>query len=365
MRKYLILSLLFIFPFSNSLSARQLQPGFDANEFRKMFSVSAYQVDTPWTNKWFPYPAGYELIYRSPIVGLDNRWDLWEGKDSVDVISVRGTTGTQASWLENFYAGMIPAKGKLKLENGNEFEYKLAQDSGAYVHIGWTIGLAYLAPGIIEKINDQYKKGIRDFVLMGHSQGAAIIDLLTSYLYYEKGKSIPADIRFKTYASGVPKVGNLNYAYDFDFITTGGWAFRIVNTADWVPEVPFTVQNLYDLQKGNPFLNVGLLLGNAKWPVKPFARHLVRKLNRSAKKAIKRFNKYLAKGSGKFVRKQIKGFPKQQYVKSLDYMTCGIPIILYADEIYRKQFPDDPSNIFRHHGFNVYLYLINQYYPIK
>jgi hypothetical protein len=363
MKKFLVFHLLLLI--THTLHARHLQPGFDGNEFRKMFSVSAYQVDTPWTKSWMPFPVGYEMVYRSAIMGLDNRWDMWVSKDSVAVISVRGTTGTDVSWLENFYAGMIRAKGKLYLDNGRIFEYKLAADTNAYVHIGWTVGLAYLAPGIVEQINVQYQKGIKDFVLIGHSQGGAIADLLTSYLYYEKGKSIPADVQFKTYASGVPKAGNLYYAYDFDFITRGGWAFRVVSTADWVPEVPFSIQTLSDIERGNPFVNIDALLGGAKWPVRPLAKHIVRKINRSAKKARKRFTKYLGKGSGKFVRKKIAGFPKQQYVESLNYMTCGVPVILYADEAYHKQYPDDYSKVFRHHGFGPYLYLLNQYYPVK
>ena len=360
MKKFLFLPLLLLA--AQFLHARHLQPGFDGNEFRKMFSVSAYQTDTPWTKTWFPSPVGYELAYRSPVMGLDNRWDMWLSKDSVGVISVRGTTGTDVSWLENFYAGMIPAKGKLYMENGRIFEYKLAADSNAYVHIGWTVGLAYLAPGIVNKINEEYKNGVKDFILMGHSQGGAIIDLLTSYLYYEKGKSIPADIQFKTYASGVPKTGNLYYAYDFDFITRGGWAFRVVSTADWVPQVPFTIETLDDIERGNPFVNIDALL---KWPARPVAKHIVRKINRSAKKARKRFTKYLGKDSGKFVRRKIAGFPKQKYVASLDYMTCGVPIVLYADEAYHKLYPDDYSNVFRHHAYGPYLYLLNQYYPVK
>ncbi|MBI3512302.1 MAG: lipase family protein [Bacteroidetes bacterium] len=366
MRKIVLLLLLPLLLISAAAKARHLQPGFDAMEFRKMFSISGYQLDTAkWKNTWMPYPTGYDLAYRSPVSGLDNRWDLWRAKDSVDVISVRGTTAEFDSWLENFYAGMIPAQGKLTLENGKTFDYKLAEDSNAYVHIGWTIGMAELAPDIVEKINSEYKNGVKDFVIVGHSQGGVISFLLTSYLYYEKGKSIPADITFKTYGSAAPKPGNQFYAYDFDFITKGAWAFRVVNSADWVPECPFTIQTLQDLSKGSAFENVDLLLGNAPWPSKPVARRLVHKMNHAAKRARKKFIKYLGKRSGFVVRKKMSAFPKYNYVTSFAYATCGVPIILRPDAHYHELYPDDGKSIFRHHGYGPYLYLLNLDYPVK
>jgi hypothetical protein len=35
-------------------------------------------------------------------MGLKYRWDLWISKDSIAVISVRGTTLDPVSWLANF-----------------------------------------------------------------------------------------------------------------------------------------------------------------------------------------------------------------------------------------------------------------------
>lgn len=342
------------------LTARQLQPGFSGNEFRKMLEISGHQTDTPWVKIWMAYPVGYTMTYRSPVSGLDNRWDLWQGKDTTDVISIRGTTATMDSWLSNLYAGMIPANGTLNMADGKKFDYHLSNDTNAFVHIGWMIGLASLAPDIVTKINEEYKRGIRDFIIMGHSQGGAIGYLLTSYLYYEKGKSIPADIRIKTYASGVPKPGNIFYGYDFDFITRGGWALRVVNTVDWVPQVPFAIQTLDDLSKGSPFEKVEALHGPVKW----YANHLIRKMNRSAKHARKRFAKYLAKRTGKLVRKRMDGFPKQKYALSMSYAACGVPIILQPDKHYYELYKNDGRNIFLHHGYGPYLYLLNYHYPV-
>lgn len=354
------LTLVFFLFFFTQLAAKPLQPGFDGNEFRKMFQISGHQSDTPWVKIWMPYPVGYTMTYRSPITGLDNRWDLWTGPDSVDVISIRGTTATMDSWLGNLYAGMIPANGSLPMDNGKKFEYHLSNDTNAYVHIGWMIGLASMADDIVSKINTEYKKGIRDFVIMGHSQGGAIGFLLTSYLYYGKGKFIPADIRFKTYASGVPKPGNIFYGYDFDFITRGGWALRVINTVDWVAEVPFSIQTLDDLSKGSPFESADALHGPVKW----YANHIIRKMNRSARHARRRFEKYLAHKAGRLVRKQIDGFPRQQYIRSMNYAPCGVPVILQPDKHYYELYKPDPKNIFRHHGFGPYLYLLNLHYPV-
>ena len=344
------------------MNARQLQPGFDGQEFRKMFQVSAHQIDTPWTKVKFPYPGGYNMVYRSHVTGLDNRWDMWKSPDSVAIISIRGTTGTNESWLENFYCGMIPATGTLNMGPNKLFNYKLADDSLAYVHIGWTIGMASMAPEVVAQMKLQYNKGIRDFIIMGHSQGGAIAFLLYSYLHYLPDSIMPADIRMKVYGSAAPKPGNQKFAYDFDFISRGGWAFRIVNTEDWVPECPFTVQTTGDLSKGNPFTEperVGL-----KGPAKIIANHLVRKMNRHAKRAEKRFRKYLAVKTGKFVRKKIPGMPKQEYIKSMAYATCGSPVILQPDAHYHTLYPDK-GHVFTHHYFGPYYYLLNIHYPVK
>ena len=327
-----------------------------------MIQVSAHQIDTPWTKVKFPYPGGYNLIYRSQVVGLDNRWDLWTGPDSVAVISVRGTTGTNESWLENFYAGMIPAEGTLNMGNGKVFNYKLANDSLAYVHIGWTIGMASIAEEVVAQMNLQYSRGVRDFIIMGHSQGAAIALLLYSYLKYLPESTLPKDIRLKVYGSAAPKVGNQKFAYDFDFVSRGGWAFRIVNSIDWVPECPFTVQTINDMSHGNPFAEperAGL-----KGLPKAIAKHVIRKMNRKAKQAEKRFRKYLAVKTGKFVRKRIPGMPEQEYVTSMAYATCATPIILVPDAHYYESYPDK-GGLFTHHYFGPYYYLLNVYYPVK
>src|SRR3984885_12617163 len=89
---------------------------------------------------------------------------------------------------------------------------------------------------------------------------------MRSYLYYLQQKGdLPADIVFKTYCSAAPKPGNMYYAYDFDFITRGGWAYAIVNGADWVPETPFSIQTLRDFNPTNPLIHVKDILRKQKF----------------------------------------------------------------------------------------------------
>ena len=254
-----------------------------------MLRLTARQVDTPWTNVKLPYPEKFEFAYRSPIVGLKNRWDLWISKDSVAVISVRGTTLDPVSWLANFYAAMVPAVGELKISNDFTFSYHLADNPKAAVHVGWLVALACLSTDILHKIDSCDHAGIKNFILFGHSQGGAITYLLTSYLLnLQKTGKLPADLHFKTYFSAPPKPGNLFYAYDFENGTRGGWAFRIVNTADWVPEFPFSTQTVNDFNEVNPFEDVDAIIGKKKFPVNIILRHTYNRLKTPPKKAQKK-----------------------------------------------------------------------------
>src|SRR5690606_1071912 len=114
----------------------------------------------------------------------------------------RGSIATEASFLANFYAAMVPAKGAMQLEDSFLFEYTLAEHPKAAVHVGWFISMAYLSKTIESKIDSLYKSGIKDYILTGHSQGGGITFLLTAYLAHLKLKgNLPLDIQFKTYCS--------------------------------------------------------------------------------------------------------------------------------------------------------------------
>jgi hypothetical protein len=357
----LITSSLAIFQ-SPSLSAQHLKPGFDAREYLEMLSIDFLHADTPWTNTQIAAPENTHLVYRSPETGLRNRWDFWVRDDGTAIISIRGTVGNKESWMENFFAGMIPATGQLQLNDSTSFKYQLAQDNRAYIHAGWTLALASMAPDIVAHIKTYYKRGYREFLISGHSQGGAISFLLRSYLQYLDDPDFPKDIVYKTYCSAAPKPGNLYYAYDFDFITGNGWGLRVVNPRDWVPETPFSIQTNNDFNMPNPFMNVKGALKKQNIFVRLIIGGMYNKLDRGTKKASRRMQKMLGKRLAKLVRKSVPGYVPPPFVESHNYSPAGTPVILYPDAAYDSKYIFDGKNIFIHHMYAPYRELVNNRY---
>lgn len=350
--------LFFSILFSDEIIAQHLKPGFDKSEFIEILKIGARTTaDSSYYNA-FPAPEQYKMIYQSPQIGLDNLWQLWVNKDSVAVISIRGTTTTAVSFLANLYAAMVSAKGTLHLEKDFTFDYDLSNDPKAAVHVGFLVSTAYLSRDIVPKIDSLYNTGIKEFIIAGHSQGGAITYLLTSYLesLLDENK-LPHDIKFKTCTSASPKPGNLFYAYQYEHLTRGGWAYNLVNTADWVPEVPFSIQTVNDFNDVNPFVNAKALIKKQGFPKNLALRHVYNKLSKPAKRAQKNYEKYLGKMMSKYIKKKLPDFEPPLYFKSNDYVRTGTTIILSPDSAYYKAFPQDANNIWDNHTQKPYLYL--------
>ncbi len=337
---------------------QNLKPGFDKAEYKDMLLMAACSVDTPWVNSKL-VPLKFRLLYRSAVTGLDNRWDLWVNEGNVAVISIRGTTGTSESWLENFYAAMVPANGSMKLSANRTFDYKLADNPKAAVHVGWLMATGFLAEDVISKIDSCYRRGIWDFIITGHSQGGGISFLMTAYLLnLQKDGKLPEDIRFKTYCSAAPKPGNLYFAYDYENMTSGGWAFNVVNTADWVPETPLSIQTIEDFNTVNPFVNAKRTLKKQSLPTRIAMSYAYGKLDRPTRRAVKNYRKYLGNVAGKYVNKSLPGYQAPDYLYANHYVRTGATVLLYADKVYYENYPDNPDNVFIHHMAGPYLYLL-------
>lgn len=359
-----VLFILLLFSFSDSVS-QHLKAGFDPNEYRDMLGLFMQQVDTAKSDL-IPIPRQYKRLYRSPEYELKNLWELWQRTDGVAVICIRGTVQATPSWLENFYAAMVPATGELDLGSGRKFRYQLAQDSKATVHVGWTLGLADLAPTIVEKVRELYGKGSREFLIMGHSQGGALAYLTRSYLAdLVRRQELPGDLVFKTYCSAAPKPGNLYYAYDYEFLTRDGWSHTVLNAADWVPETPFSIQTLRDFNPVNPFKDVKPALKKQPFLIRIFARRIYNRMDRATRTAEKRFRKTLGKMVYAQVKKYKPNLPQPTYASVNNYMRAGSPIILQPNDAYRKRFPEDGKNVFVHHLLTPYYFLVDTYYPKK
>lgn len=346
--------------FELSVFSQILKPGFDKEEYKNLMLISIRSVKNEDYSNSFPQPEKFKMIYQSKDLTLDNSWDLWLDDKGVAVISLRGTTEKPESWLENFYAAMVPAKGELKLSENETFKYKLSENEKAGVHVGWLVGMAFLSKEIVPKVDSLSKNGIKNFLIIGHSQGGAIAYLLTSYLYnLQKTNQIADDVRFKTYCSAAPKPGNLYYAYDFESQTQNGWAFNVVNAFDWVPELPFSIQTLNDLNNTNPFKHAEKIINNQKLPNRVVLKHIYKKLDSPTKEAQKNYQKYLGEMASKLVVKKIPGLEVPPYLPSNHYTRAGNFIVLMPNEIYQKTFTEKSSEIFTHHFHKPYLFLLD------
>jgi len=141
---------------------------------------------------------------------------------------------------------------------------------GAAVHLGMLLGLGHISEELVSQINEQYGKGVRDFILLGHSQGSGIGFLATSYIrYLQKDGKLPSDFRLKTYLIAAPKVGNLLYGYDYQKINNGGWAIAVNSVLDWVPCIGLTFQAPIDFPKISPFYDMKGFMASINFIAEP------------------------------------------------------------------------------------------------
>lgn len=337
-----------------------LEPGFDKAEYRELLKVSTRQGDSLY-NPELPAPEYFQRRYRSEEIGLDNRWELWLSKDNVAAISIRGTTMQTDSWLENFYAAMVPAAGEINIAPEFDFNYQLSSHPNAAVHAGWLIGMAYIARDLQPHLDSLVAAGCRDLLIVGHSQGGAIAYLLASHLLSKRSKgALASDMRIKTYCSAAPKPGNLYYAYSFERSTYRGWAFNVVNAADWVPEGPFSIQTTDDFNPSNPFKEFYAMTAELKWPKRAALRRIYKNLDHPPKKASRRFQKYLGDYLDNVVGESLPGYHPPAYFPSSNYCRAGHQIVLLPESDYYERFPDQTGEIWNHHKFEAYFYLLDQ-----
>lgn len=362
MRRHSLLLLILLSTLS--LNAQKLRPGIDLKELKELVSISERTCLTegyPPDSLFTPSPTLFSLEYRSPEIGFSNLWELWVSQDSVAVISIRGSNASTESWLSNFYAAMVPAEGEITLSGKECFHYQLSKDPKAAVHVGWLISMGFLIDDMKPWIDKCYHNGISDILITGHSQGGAISYLLTAHLLNLKEKGqIPPSLRFKTYAIAAPKVGNLHFAYELETKTLSGWTFNLVNSQDWVPEAPISIQTLDDFNATNPFDFAKDVISNQRFPRNLILRSVYLQLEQPGKRARKNYEKYLGDILAKEIEKKLVGLKVSHYYPSSYFVRTGISIPLVPGQDYFALYPERSEDIFQHHHHKSYYYLLER-----
>jgi len=353
MKTKLIIAILLI----TKLGFSQFNSGFDKDEAINMVAICNYWLNGKIKNVDSTYiDSSYTLLYESELFKMDNKWQLWQkGKDAM-LINMRGTTRKSISWFENFYAAMIPAEGELLLPDSQKVYYKYAEDKRAAVHVGWTMGVSFMMSDILKHIKEMNKKGIYNIYITGHSQGGALAHLLRAAFEYLPDSLLSKKNKFKVYAFASPKPGNRFFAYDYaSYTSLRNPSYTIINSSDWVPQVPFSIQSPDNMAIPNPFAS----LENNDFKI-PFVKRIaIKRMYKSMKNPVKksqrRFKSRLGKKMKKQISKKVGDFQTPAYVDDFSFFPVGIQVILKP---WNTTSDNAIMNVFWQHLPAHYYYLI-------
>jgi hypothetical protein len=229
-----------------------LSPGFNRTEALDLLALNLIVQggDAP------PQPPGWSIIFDSPVIGpFTEKWQLWQNTSGSYGIVLRGTVLDAGSIFEDLISFLAPANGRMTVGN-IQVDYRFSASSDASVHFGFALGTLLLLKDPKEGILVQLASKVppaSPIYITGHSQGAAMATLLRSYLKHAPDAPNDKNYSYKTYVYAQPKPGNDHYAEDFEStFCNSGLAFRVTNSLDWVPQVPFTIEFPHDINTPNP-----------------------------------------------------------------------------------------------------------------
>ncbi|MEO9210550.1 MAG: hypothetical protein ABI208_05595, partial [Ginsengibacter sp.] len=334
----LIFILLVVLSGCTSKKSVELTPGYNKSELLAILPAMERTYDSADIGGFLtPEPENIKQVFRSKESPLKNRFDVWLTNDNQAVITIRGSIIDSAglSFTAALYALMVPATGKIKISETSTFEYKLAELPDAGVHLGMLLGLYFISGDLVNQINSQYKNGVKDFIIVGHSQGSGISLLATSYLWYlRKSGQLPADIRFKTYSIATPKTGNLQYVYDYEKLTAGGYALSVNNVLDWVPYIGITLESGQDFPKISPFKNIKAFLTDIHYPPGPNFEKGFEQFSTAVPQIVEQVGKIIHESVYPRVLKVIPGFVEPKSLPTLDFERSGVSVPLVPNQEY-------------------------------
>ena len=195
---------------------------------------------------------------------LDNYWQIWQNTrvPTQYAISVRGTVDSAQSWLANLLGLLIDARIDIPLGPVTlplyfaRAEGRTAVKAG--VHAGYLLSLLLMLFTTDKPLFNTLQKIAvlgNQIYITGHSQGASIATLMTSFVGRSPWFQGP---RYKTYAFAPAKAGNDHYAYDYAQLAgLNGYGWAVASTQDWVLQVPPTLEWLWDIDTPNPLKRYG------------------------------------------------------------------------------------------------------------
>ncbi len=380
--KYIKCILILILLNISIFSKAQFVNGFSAEEATDMMAlnnsftfIKVFNTDTAIV------PKSYERIYRSGVFGLDNQYQIWRNNNFA-VISFRGSTAKQESWLENLYSAMIPAVGKVILPGSETVDYKFASDTAAHVHAGWTLGLLFMVNDLVYHINNLNHQGIYNIIFTGHSQGGALAHLARAYFENLPKGRISSKNRFKTYAFASPMPGNKVFANEYNkrfaFKNT---SYNIVNPKDIVPRMPITLYNgkVFDPEQiGNLLMNssfsnaTGIIASRlvSKWFVKDPNAYYIKKAGIEVEEQVEKkigkivMPKYCSDQSYSPLENRMFLGPFKDVLRQLKADSVNIDS-LKSIPFYGNNMTIQTGSFAQHKPFNYYLYMLKEYYPDK
>ncbi len=344
-------------------------PGFDPAVAKGLIAIDAKLNGLPVDGLPDPplpsaFGWGDDPIFDSGDLGpFDNRWQLWRNQQGQLVVAIRGTVTTAGSIIEDLLALMIPASGSIGFD-GFEVDYKFADDQQAGVHLGFALGAFIVLldglKGIAAKLIAQGRG--KEVFITGHSQGASVATLVRSFLEY----NLDLDNSYRTYVFAQAKPGNDHYGYDFEGLSANNsTGFRIYNTLDWVPQAPFTLEWLTDLNEPNP---IDLLREKVDKAENLLAEGLEEAAGRTADKQIEKWQPEIdhlgevlqGQSTLKARTAKTKGVQLPKLLKTLNYYSCGSPISLAGSTTDPPPVAGD--TFWQHHAGQYYL-LLERYFP--